>query len=202
MKKLRNFLFLLGLPFSPFYSAVMVFRSFLYRKGFFKSHRLPVPVVSVGNLTMGGTGKTPLVMYLANSFKGMDRKPAIVSRGYGGSANGPVNVVSDGRKVLLGPDAAGDEPRLLAESLPGVPVLTGPKRAAVGRFAVERFQPDILILDDGFQHMSVCRDLDIVLINGRSLLGDGIRAKLANSLTIFQSWALAWLIRPYSPFRV
>ncbi|MCK5404932.1 MAG: tetraacyldisaccharide 4'-kinase, partial [Desulfobulbaceae bacterium] len=172
MKKHR-FLFLIGLPFTPIYCAMMVLRAFLYRKGVLKSHLMGVPVVSVGNLTMGGTAKTPMVMYLARYFSALEKKPAIVSRGYGGTAKGPVNVVSDQKEIFLDSKVAGDEPRLLAESLPCVPVLTGPKKVVVGRYAVLNMTPDILILDDGFQHLAMRRDLDIVLFNARNYLGNG-----------------------------
>ena len=127
MSRIHNILFLCGRIFSPFYSGFMTFRSFCYRKGILKSHQLPVPVISVGNLTLGGTGKTPLVMYVTRYLLGMGRKPAVVSRGYKGTASEKVNVVSNGKEILLKPAASGDEPRLLAEALQGAPVLTGPR---------------------------------------------------------------------------
>lgn len=162
-----------GRIFSPLYGGLMILRAWCYRIGLFKKHRLPVPVISIGNLTLGGTGKTPLVMYVVRQLQAIGRKPAIVSRGYGGTAKKTVNVVSDTKSILLEPLAAGDEPRLLAESLPHVPVLTGPKRSMVGRYAVEKFQCDSIVLDDGFQHLAVDRDLDLVLFSARTLLGDG-----------------------------
>lgn len=172
--KLRA-LFAVGWVFSPFYSLVMWLRALLYRHGvLLKSERLPVPVVSVGNLTLGGTGKTPLVLYVTRQLLAMGwKRPAIVSRGYGGTAKGAVNVVSDGSAITLSATEAGDEPLLLAESLPGVPVLVGPQRVVVGRAAVARFQADILVLDDGFQHLALARDLDLVLFSARTLIGNG-----------------------------
>jgi tetraacyldisaccharide 4'-kinase len=174
MNRIYPILFYLGRIFSPFYSFIMTLRAFLYRKNLFlKSHRLPVPVVSIGNLTLGGTGKTPLVMYVARSLQGMGQRPVIVSRGYKGKTPGAICVVSDGAQTFLSPREAGDEPALLAESLKGVPVLIGPERVAVGKEAIRRFHPDNLILDDGFQHLALHRDLDLVLFNARKLLGSG-----------------------------
>lgn len=144
----------------------------LYRSGIVKPERLPVPVISVGNLTVGGTGKTPVTMHLARLLKKMGRRPAVVSRGYGGTAKGPA-VVSDGEKTLLTPAEAGDEPVLMARSLPGVPVVVSARRAEGGRLAFERFSSDVLILDDGFQHIGLARDLDILLVDGRRGFGNG-----------------------------
>ncbi len=161
-----------GRPFSPIYSAVMKSREALYRKGIKKSYSLNVPVISVGNLTMGGTGKTPFVAYIASKLLAKGLKPAIISRGYGGAAENKVNVVSDGTKVYLDAKAAGDEPCFLAHSLKGVHVLTGIVRILPCRYAAEKTTCDILILDDGFQHMAVQRDLDLVLFSAASLAGN------------------------------
>jgi len=166
---LLNFL---GRPFSPLYGAVMKSREFLYQKGIKKSHSLKVPVISVGNLTMGGTGKTPVVAYIASKLLANGFRPAIVSRGYGGAAGNKVNVVSDGKEVFLDAKAAGDEPCFLGHSLPGVHVLTGIVRILPCRYAVETTNCDILILDDGFQHLAVARDLDLVLFSAASLAGN------------------------------
>jgi tetraacyldisaccharide 4'-kinase len=165
-------LFFLGRPFSPLYSLLMQARSRMYVNGLLKTENMGVPVVSVGNLTMGGTGKTPVVRYIARLLFENNYRPAIISRGYGGLANRKVNVVSDGNTVLLDARQAGDEPRLLAESLPGIPVITGKVRSFPCRFAIERLGSDILILDDGFQHLSVVRDLDLVLFNASTLAGN------------------------------
>jgi tetraacyldisaccharide 4'-kinase len=125
----------------------------------------------VGNLTLGGTGKTPLVQYLARLLLKNGFMPAVVSRGYGGATKEPVNVVSDGSHVLLPAELVGDEPRLLAETLPGVPVLTGVVRKLPAMQAV-RMGADVLLLDDGFQHMAVSRDLDLVLFSADFLAGN------------------------------
>jgi tetraacyldisaccharide 4'-kinase len=123
-----------------------------------------VPVVCVGNLTVGGTGKTPFVQGLALALKGADRRPAIISRGYhaGDELRHPL-VVSDGRRVLADADQAGDEPRWLAERCPGVPVVVHPNRWRAGLVAAEKLGCDLVVLDDGFQHDRLARDLDLVL---------------------------------------
>ena len=163
--------FTIGRPVAPVYSAAMRLREHMYRLGLLSSYAFAVPVISVGNLTMGGTGKTPMVQYIARLLQGQGYRPAVVSRGYGGKARGRVNVVSDGARLLLDADMAGDEPRFLAETLPGVPVLTG----IVRRLAVEQAQAmgvDAVILDDGFQHLQVARDINLVLFSADRLAGN------------------------------
>lgn len=171
-QKKLNRLFFWGRPLSPFYSFIMAKRSGLYESGFLKQHKLEVPVISVGNLVLGGTGKTPLVHYIAEFLQKYGKRPAILSRGYKGAASGPINIVSDPDNILMTAEEAGDEPRLLAEKLPGIPVLTGKKRSVTGRFAIDTYGTDCLILDDGFQHISLKRDLDLVLFNAETLLGN------------------------------
>ena len=172
MSKALNLLFFLGRPFGPFYSALMKSREKLYQRGIFRSHSLPVPVITVGNLVLGGTGKTPTVQHLAGFLLQHGYHPAIVSRGYGGQSKKAVNVVSDGENIFLLPQIAGDEPCLLAQSLPGVAVLTGARRILPCRDAVDRLYADIIILDDGFQHLAVKRDIDIVLFDSTALAGN------------------------------
>lgn len=144
-------------------------REVLYEKETLKSYKMIVPVISVGNLSMGGTGKTPLVIYLANLFRRNSFKPAIISRGYKGRASNPVNIVSNYESILLNSGDAGDEPFLIAKSLPNIPVLTGKKRVLPCTYAVEKFGCDVLILDDGFQHLPVKRNLDLVLFNSSTI---------------------------------
>ena len=169
---LQSSALLLGRPFAPLWSCAMRTRALWYQSGFSPTHRPPVPVISVGNLGMGGNGKTPVVQALALALRDRGRKPAVISRGYGGRATGRANVVSDGKTVLLPAREAGDEPRLLAERLPGVLVLTGRRRHLPARKAVE-MGADVLILDDGFQHLALARDADLVLFNADQPLGDG-----------------------------
>lgn len=134
--------------------------------------RASIPVVSIGNLTVGGTGKTPLAGWIAEQFQRAGHQPAIVSRGYGGRAGrGPI-VVSRGEGALVEAAVAGDEPYLLAANLPGVRIVVGSDRyAGVERAAA--LGADVAILDDGFQHQQLARDLDIVLIDGSDPFGNG-----------------------------
>lgn len=162
---IKKTLFTIGFPFSPFYSQLMVFRSFLYSKRIFKTHRLSVPVISVGNLTMGGTGKTPLVMYLVKQLADQGYKPAVVSRGYRGKSVADVNIVSDGTKILMEAEQCGDEPWLLANELSGVIVATGKNRFLPCQEVIQSYKCDIIVLDDGFQHLKVARTIDLVLFD-------------------------------------
>lgn len=135
--------------------------------------RLSCIVVSVGNLTVGGTGKTPMVIYLAKRLKKTGFKIAILSRGYGGKAESKGGIVTDGQTLLMTSANAGDEPVLLACQLPGVPIVVGKDRFRSGKLAIDAFQPDVLLLDDGFQHYGLHRDLNLVLLDGRRPLGNG-----------------------------
>jgi tetraacyldisaccharide 4'-kinase len=135
--------------------------------------RLPCRIVSVGNLTAGGTGKTPLVIHLARVLQKRGFRPAVLSRGYGGRSKQAVNLVSGGAQVLMSEVDAGDEPVLIAKSLTGVPVVTGRQRSLAGDWALKNLNTDILILDDGFQHRSLGRDIDIVLLNAGNPFGNG-----------------------------
>ncbi len=162
-------LFTLFRPLSPIYAKLMGAREKMYLSETIKSARFDVPVVSVGNLTMGGTGKTPLVIYLAEYFREKQFRPAVISRGYKGEAENSVNIVSDYQNIYLTSKQAGDEPRLIAESLPGIPVLTGTKRKHPCQHAISVFGCNLLILDDGFQHLGVQRDIDLVLFNAQKL---------------------------------
>jgi tetraacyldisaccharide 4'-kinase len=147
-------------------------RRALYDRGWLRPRRLPCPVLSIGNLTVGGTGKTPMTAYLAQRLQAAGCRVAILSRGYGGRASGS-NVVSDGQQLLLKYPAAGDEACLLAQKLPGIPVVTGSDRFQAGLLAREKFHPDLFLLDDGFQHFQLYRDLDAVLLDAARPFGNG-----------------------------
>ncbi len=159
--------------FSCFYFLGQRFHLWAYRYGLFSRRKLDCRVISVGNLTLGGTGKTPFVMMIAEILRGNGFKPAILSRGYGGKSADPVNVVCDGKQTLLSPEQVGDEAVMMAEKLKNVPVLTGPDRYRTGRYALEHFAVDTLILDDGFQHLALSRDLNILLFDHSQPFGNG-----------------------------
>jgi tetraacyldisaccharide 4'-kinase len=141
----------------------------LYENNIFKTHRLKTPVISVGNLTLGGTGKTPCVAFLANFLYGEGHKVAILSRGYRRRSRGRVEV-SNGREILCGPLDAGDEPYLLANSCPGVRVVVDEDRYAAGQWIEEREPVSVFILDDAFQHLRLARDLNLLLIDAHEKL--------------------------------
>lgn len=147
------------------YGAGQKLRAFAYRQRVIPSRRLPCKVICVGSLTVGGTGKTPMTMYVAQKIKHFGYKVAIVSRGYRGSAESHGGIVSDGKSIWMGPARAGDEPYLIARSLKEIPVIIGKNRYASGMLALKQFQPDVIVLDDGFQHLRLKRDIDLVLLD-------------------------------------
>lgn len=147
-------------------------RLFFFRLGILRVFRLSVPVISIGNLTVGGTGKTPMAMFIARLSLDKGKKAVILSRGYKRASKG-LKVVSDYNAVFYGPDEAGDEPYLMAMSLPGVPVIVCADRVKAGQAAIERFAPDLIILDDGFQHLRCFRDVNIALVDGVAGFGNG-----------------------------
>ncbi len=160
-------LYLLSLP----YGWAVRARSLFYSLKLLKTKTLPCPVISVGNITVGGTGKTPLVMALARGLMDRGISVAILSRGYKGTQTSEP-VVSDGKNLFLSPDASGDEPFLMAQVCKGVPVLVGKDRFANGWVAVRQFGIKALLLDDGYQHLPLHRDLDILLIDSHIGFGD------------------------------
>jgi tetraacyldisaccharide 4'-kinase len=158
---------------SKIYGGAVTLRQKLYQKGVVKSRRLPCIVISVGNLSVGGTGKTPMTIYLANLIQDLGYKAVVISRGYRGRAEKAGGIVSDGQVLLMGPDTAGDEPYMMAAKLKNVPVIVGKNRWEAGMLAVGMFQPDVLVLDDAFQHLKLGRDLDLVLLDCRRPFGNG-----------------------------
>ncbi len=138
-----------------------------------KRKSLPGFVVSIGNLTTGGTGKTPAVHMLAEWACAQGFRVAVLSRGYGGRHRKGVLEVSDGETVFAGPEDAGDEPFLLAKKLRGIPVLTAKDRYSAGLLARRKHDSNFFILDDGFQHLTLKRDLDMVLLDAATPFGNG-----------------------------
>lgn len=149
-------------PLSPVYGAVVRTRAAAYRRGLLTSHDCTVPVVSVGNLTFGGTGKTPMVLALAQDLILRGRRPAILTRGYGRTGAEPLVLI--GPAIQISASQAGDEPLELAQRLPGVPIVVDADRIRGARRAVE-LGAEVVILDDGFQHLRLRRDLDLVLLD-------------------------------------
>ncbi len=158
---------------APVYCAGLKTYLLPYRAGLRKQMRLPCKVISIGNLTTGGTGKTPMTQALCLQLQQMGKQVAVLSRGYGGTFERGCAIVSDGQKVRLSPKEAGDEAHLLAKTLPGIPVIVGKDRRATGVLAIGQFHPDILILDDGMQFWQLHRDLEIVLVNARDPFDNG-----------------------------
>jgi len=156
---------------SKLYGGAMALRAGLYKVGWLSANRLSCPVISIGNLSVGGTGKTPVTMYLADMLCRSGMRVVILSRGYKGRAETTGGIVSDGTSILLPPGVAGDEPFLMAAKMKNIPVLVGKSRVDTGRLAIDRFHPDVILLDDGFQHLKLKRDLNLVLLDGRTPLG-------------------------------
>ncbi|MGI8918216.1 MAG: tetraacyldisaccharide 4'-kinase [Pyrinomonadaceae bacterium] len=161
-------------PLAVAYAAVTRLRTAAYKKGLLKTTKLPVPVISIGNITVGGTGKTPLVAHISRILANERRKVCILTRGYGRKDAGKRIVVSDGLGVLAGVHESGDEPFWLAENLKGVAaVICDPVRAAAGQWAIEHLDSNVLVLDDGFQHLQLARDLNILSIDATNPWGGG-----------------------------
>lgn len=158
---------------SALYGLGVRLRLWAYECGLFKKEYLPGFVVSIGNITAGGTGKTPAVVMLAQWAKDKGYRVAVLSRGYGGQYKTKVLAVSDGNRIKSGPEEAGDEPYLLATRLSGIPVVVSKKRFLAGLFAHERYGCDFFILDDGFQHLELHRDLNLALMDSTNPLGNG-----------------------------
>lgn len=153
------------LPLAWLYGAAVSYRNRRYDRDPSRARRLPVPVLSVGNLTSGGSGKTPLVAALARELLARGLPVAALSRGYGRRSRSSYVLVSDGKRISAAPEQAGDEPYELASSVPGLAVAVGADRLEVGRRLLEALGPHVMLLDDGFQHRRLHRDLDLVCLD-------------------------------------
>ena len=156
------------LPLGWLYCAVSGARRFGYRRGWFRRERFSVPVIVIGNITVGGTGKTPLTLWLAAFLRNAGFRPGIVTRGYGGRGERWPCMV----EAHSDPNEVGDEPVLLARNS-GVPVAAGPDRAAAGRLLMQHHRCDVLLSDDGLQHYRLARDIEIAVIDGERRFGNG-----------------------------
>ena len=153
------------------YGLIVRIRLWCYRRGWFKSSRLPCRVVSVGNITLGGTGKTPLVILLTEWLQAKGQRVAVLSRGYKRMSTASHLLVSDGSQLLAGPSEAGDEPFLIARRCPHAIVAVGADRAALGRWVLNQGPVECMVLDDGFQHRALSRDVDLVLLDATDATG-------------------------------
>ena len=147
-------------------------RHLAYRRGWLKTRRLNCPVVSVGNLSVGGTGKTPLVILIARILLAAGHRPCILTRGYARRRGNPLLILEPGRGRAADPREAGDEPAALARALPDVPIIVASDRGRAGLVAGQRYQATVCLLDDGFQHLALHRDLDVVLLDVTHPLSD------------------------------
>ncbi len=186
------------------YRLALAVRAQAYHWRFLSTGRLACPVVSVGNITLGGSGKTPMVELVALCLRELGAAPAVVSRGYGRDTRG-AHVVADREGGRLGPRAAGDEPVLLAERLPGIPVIVGENRLEASRLAVERCGATAIVLDDGFQHRTLHKDLEILVVNGRAPWGNQClfpRGMLREPLSALRRADLLVVTNPAGPLDV
>ncbi len=152
------------IPFSWLYAAGVSVRNRLYAIGVFKARSLPCRVISVGNIVVGGTGKTPAVITIAKHLQKEGKRVAILLRGYKRHAREKMTIVSDGKKVCASPAEGGDEAHMMARHLSDIPIIADKCRYLAGQIAFERFNVDVLLLDDGFQHRQLARDIDILTV--------------------------------------
>ncbi len=164
---LERFLYYL----SKIYKIAVLSRNFLFKFKIFQSRSLPCFVISIGNIVAGGTGKTPMTIFLANYLISLGYKVAIVTRGYKGTFEHKGGIVCDGDKTLCTPQEAGDEPFMMAKLLK-LPLIVGKNRFKAGMTAIKEFSPDIIILDDAFQHIALKRDLNLLLLDTNNPFGN------------------------------
>lgn len=157
---------------SAAYGVIVRIRNALYRLGIFKQKRLKCKVISVGNIAVGGTGKTPMTIYLAEKLTKLDHKVVVISRGYKGKFEKKGGIISNGKEILTGSDFSGDEPFLIASRLKDIPIVVGQNRYDAGLLAIKNFCPEVIILDDGFQHIKLSRDIDLLLLDSRRPFGN------------------------------
>ena len=157
---------------SAVFQAGVALRHVAYRRGWLKVRRLNRPVVSVGNLSVGGTGKTPLVILMAETLLAGGHRPCILTRGYGRRGGKGLIVLEPGPDRVADPREVGDEPAALGRALPNVPIIVSPHRLRGGIIGEQRFQATVHLLDDGFQHLALYRDLDVVLLDITRALSD------------------------------
>ena len=159
--------------FSICYEAVMKIRETLYEKKVFSIYNPPIPAISIGNLTTGGTGKTPMTALIARILRDNGLNVAVSGRGYKSKSEKAVGIVSNGGKILMDAESAGDEPFLLASSLEGVSVITGKDRQNACKIAAENLNADVIIMDDAYQRLNFFKHLNILLLDAKRPFGNG-----------------------------
>ena len=169
-------------PFSWLYAIGIWIRNRLYALGVFRAQRLPCTVISIGNIAVGGTGKTPAVIAIAEHLQRVGLRVAILLRGYKRKAREGITIVSDGKQVYASARESGDEAYMMAQCLSGVPIIVGRERYLAGQIALERFNVDVLILDDAFQHRQLGRDVDILTVPATHPFGNPARLLPAGTL--------------------
>lgn len=172
------------LPPFLIYLFIVTIRNYLYDTKIFKSTKLPCKIISVGNITVGGTGKTPVVIAIAKFLQQQNKSVAILSRGYGRKSTG-TQLVTDGKTNPANWETVGDEPMLMAKHLSDIPVVVDENRIRGGKYLINKFHPEIIILDDGFQHRKIYRDIDIVLVNSNI-------SKINNRIFSFANFREPW----------
>jgi len=168
IKLLKPFLYFVSKVFKTF----VLLRIFLYRIGWLKTTVIKTPVISVGNLTVGGTGKTPIVDFIAKEFQNKNLNPAILSKGYGRKSPYSMKRLRYCENKKIDPSFFGDEPYLLALLNPKIPVFVGNSRVKISKLAEKKDSPDIIILDDAYQHLKLHRDLNLLLIDAEIGFGN------------------------------
>lgn len=156
---------ILLMPLSWIYGTIVWIRNYGFKIGIFKQNRLPCTVISVGNIVSGGTGKTPAVAAITKLLENKGFQVAILLRGYKRRSSEGITVVSDGENRLCSREESGDEADMLARQLSDIPIIVGKQRYLTGKAALDRFKSDVIILDDGFQHRQLARDVDILTID-------------------------------------
>lgn len=171
-------------PFFLIYLLIVAIKNYLYDIKFLKFTKLSCKIISVGNITVGGAGKTPTVIAIAKFLQQQNKSVAVLSRGYGRESSG-TQLVTDGKTNLSNWRTVGDEPTLMAKHLSDIPIVVDENRIRGGKYLINKFNPEIIILDDGFQHRKIHRDVNIVLINSNM-------SKFTNRIFSFGNFRESW----------
>ncbi len=161
------------MPLYGLYRLIVFIRNYCYKVSVFKQQKLPCVVISIGNIVVGGTGKTPTVATIAKVLQNNETNVSILLRGYKRKRNNEITIVSDGKNLLCSREESGDEANMLAHQLSNIPIIVGKRRYLAGEAAISKFNSEILILDDGYQHRKLARDLDILTIDATQPYGTG-----------------------------